>query len=588
MKVTENYDFNHPKLLVMDDEFFGAKHKTSDIMSQCTSGCGLVIKIKKIISKLLGIRNVPSALQSPKKKADSDYASAVNHGLLNNPKYHLAEKNSSQPPATQTLYKLYKLQQRMVESTIAVLQENNKAYDVSSLQKLSASLQAHQFNEDRQATRQEIASTNGLKKQLQSIIKSVLIQGGMKKKQADKQSKVLYNDGMRNLLNNQHWKVLTTQFEHKGQGYKSVQIPAGQMKLGSMDIFAISYNNKGVSSKSIKEKEHAVNLWISETFASSSEETLLFKGIRHGILSPFGLDENSPERIKGAESRAKEVICAALYAKPELLTNALKGKIVPLRLVSTSLVTASILSEKSMLDEQMSIWHKLSSEKPLLLQIRDEHAILRNVHVNLDIATFNFGVNELSLKLKLGNSNADGYNATAFTRLLGNDLTPGAEPGGWVGEYLQQKPNNAALVRHLSAQLQTIWSNRSHHSDKNEPYKAAKRVALLTYEIGITPCWNCKSGKDRTGVLDVEIKHGAITNHQKQALGSPGSKLNLVDKALLEKIYMHSGNLHVQEFNTGAPGNKVARELPIIGLSNAERIGNRNLWYSTRGLSSIV
>lgn len=155
-------------------------------MSQCTSGCGLLIKIKKIISKLLGIRNVPYALHSPKKKAESDYASAVNRGLLNTPKYHLAAKSFSQPPATQTVCKLYQLQQRMVESTIAVLQGNNKAYDVTYLQKLSESLQAHQFKEDRQATRQEITSTNGLKKQLQSIIKSVLI-----------------HNGMRSLLNNQ-------------------------------------------------------------------------------------------------------------------------------------------------------------------------------------------------------------------------------------------------------------------------------------------------------------------------------------------------------------------------------------------------
>jgi len=115
MKITGNYELNHPKLLVMDDEFFGAKHKTSDIMSERTSGCGLVIKIKKIISKLLGIRNVPSSLQSPKMKADTDYASAVNRGLLNTPKYHLGAKNSSEQSATQTVYNLYQHQQRMVE-----------------------------------------------------------------------------------------------------------------------------------------------------------------------------------------------------------------------------------------------------------------------------------------------------------------------------------------------------------------------------------------------------------------------------------------------------------------------------------------
>jgi len=584
MKITGSYDFNHPKPLFMDDENFGAGHKTSHIMSKCTSGCGLLAKIKTIFSKLLGIRNVPSAMASPKKKVSSAFICE----LKVNPKFRLAAENSEQPPATQTLFKLYQLQQLMVKSTINILQENHKGYDVTFLQKLSTSLQAHKFSEDRLANPQEIASTHGLKKQLQRIIKQALIQDGIKGRQADRQSKVLYHNGMKNLLNNQQWKVLTTQFEHKGHKYKSVQIPAGQMKLGRMDIFAHTYNNKGVSSKSTQEKEHAVNLWISETFASSREETLLFKGIRHGILSPFGLDQNSPERNEGAENRAREVICAALYAKPELLANALKGETVPLRLVSTSLVTASMFFEKRMLDEQMNVWHKLASEKPLVLQIRDEHATLRKIQIDLDVATFNFGVNELSLKLKLGNRYADSYNATAFNRLLGHDMSPGAEPGGWVGEYLQQKPHNAALVRHLSAQLQTIWRNRSHHSDNNEPYKAAKRVALLTHEIGITPCWNCKSGKDRTGVLDIELKHGAIIHHQQQMLGSPGSKPSHDDKLLLEKLYQHSGNLDVQEFNTGAPGNKVAREIPIIGLSNAARIGNRDTWHVTRGLSSVV
>jgi len=45
-----------------------------------------------------------------------------------------------------------------------------------------------------------------------------------------------------------------------------------------------------------------------------------------------------------------------------------------------------------------------------------------------------------------------------------------------------------------------------HHEVGNEPYKLPTRLLALSNEIGATPAFNCKSGKDRTGQLHVEIR----------------------------------------------------------------------------------
>lgn len=81
-----------------------------------------------------------------------------------------------------------------------------------------------------------------------------------------------------------------------------------------------------------------------------------------------------------------------------------------------------------------------------------------------------------------------------------------------MGDYLSQHPSaeNAQKVRTLSQQLKAIWANKTHHHDGGEPYKAALHVALLANEIGAMPCWNGKSGKDRTGMLDAEIKRETV------------------------------------------------------------------------------
>ncbi|MBG6245016.1 hypothetical protein CS369_10010 [Candidatus Symbiopectobacterium sp. 'North America'] len=281
------------------------------------------------------------------------------------------------------------------------------------------------------------------------------------------------------------------------------------------------------------------------------------------------------------------------------LRDAEQGKTVALNLASTSLVTGGFGAEKEMMDDQMQAWAQLSQQQPLQVPLRDAQGNIYHASVNLNVAAFNFGVNEFVLIGNIGWKQADGYNEAALKTLLGNDLSVTSPPKGWGGDYLSKHPTaeNAQKVRTLSQQLKTILANKTHHRDGSVPYKAALRVALLANEIGAMPCWNCKSGKDRTGMLDAEIKRETVKMHQHdtgvmtQALNVslPRSSLDRAEQQLLQTILLHGGNKEVQQYNTGAPGNKVAKPLPkFLTLSTRQRIGDEHAFNNTRGLSEFV
>ncbi|MCW2479720.1 inositol phosphate phosphatase SopB [Candidatus Symbiopectobacterium sp. NZEC135] len=463
--------------------------------------------------------------------------------------------------------------------------------------------QTHQKRhaENRALSKQDLQEAKTIKPLLIDGLTRAFINQGFSATEAKAQAKQAFAAGLREVLNAQKWETIDTRFQHNNVHYQCTLTPAGQMKQGENGVFHTRYNDKGIASSSSQEAAHATNLWLSEFSALGEKGTIqrLFTGIRHGILSPFGLAKNSDARFFGAQTRAMEVVTAALFARPELLRDAEQGKTVALNLASTSLVTGGRGAEKEMMDDQMQAWALLSQQQPLQVPLRDAQGNIYHASVNLNVAAFNFGVNEFALIGNIGWKQADGYNEVAMKTLLGDDLSVTAPPNGWVGDYLSQHPTaeNAQKVRTLSQQLKAIWANKTHHRDGGEPYKAALRVALLANEIGAMPCWNCKSGKDRTGMLDAEIKRETVKMHQhdtgvmKQTVNVslPGSSLDNAEQQLLQTILLHGGNKEVQQYNTGAPGNKVAKSLPkFLTLSTRQRIGDEYAFNNARGLSEFV
>ncbi|KVD77993.1 hypothetical protein WS62_29645 [Burkholderia sp. ABCPW 14] len=464
--------------------------------------------------------------------------------------------------------------------------------DAQLLKNMSAQLSASRYNEDRPVLPKDTASMKRLNDELVQIIARHLRNMRTAPSTALQEARKLLRQAGTELLNQQEWKTITTTVTYDGRKYGCELTPASQMKLGTRDIFERPYNDQGVCSASTTEAQHATNLWQSELAALQEDGSskLLFKGIRHGVLSPFGL--NDPVlREQGAIRRAKEVAAAALFSQPDKLHNALAGETVTLRLASCSLLTP-FGNEKSMLRDQAAAWKALSGRiQPIALSVRDQDGQLRDVKVRLDVAAFNFGVNEPALKLGLGHRESDKMNEQALHTLLGPDLNPAAPLGGWVGQYLTGRPENAERIRTMATQLKEIWAQHAHHKDGGEPYKAAQRVAMLAYEIGAVPCWNCKSGKDRTGMLDAEIKREAIAQHEGHLPSRPMAGLTESMKRLFRAVLLDGGNLEVQEKNTGAVGNKVLKTLPfrqLLNLSYAKRIGDAGVHQQARGLSSLV
>jgi phosphatidylinositol-4,5-bisphosphate 4-phosphatase len=498
-----------------------------------------------------------------------------------------------QPSSTASSHSLhtileYQRHQITAAQQVLVALGLSSSTDASMLGGLSKQLAATALlKTDREATKAEVLKSKQLAKDLTNLIANALTRQCMPAKVALCEAKAAFAQARLKLLNSQDWQTIETKFKHGNHDYVSTLVPASQMKLGKHDVFPVNYDNKGVCCASTKDTTHAANLWTSEIREDGGQ--VLYKGVRHAILSPYGLADSPKERQQGTLNRAREVVTAALFSKPEILQRALKGEEVSLRLTSSSLVTPGTGGEGKMLDDQITAWRTLSEQQqPISVEVRNESGELCTVKLNLEVAAFNFGVNEAALKLKFGQEQSDKYNLVAMRQLLGNNLSLDAKTEGWVGEYLKDNPNNQARVQELVRQLKAIWADKSHHRDDGEPYKAAQRVAMLAFEIGAVSCFNCKSGKDRTGMLDAELKREAIAQHQGRGLNQPGSPLEDVDRSLLQQVLMNGGNLEIQKYNTGAPGNKVMKSLPFMNLSYAKRIGNPEVWMQTQGLSSIV
>lgn len=494
-----------------------------------------------------------------------------------------------QKTSNYSLYNIYHLQYDLLSAAATVL--GTQAPELTSMANQMA---LAKIKADRPATKQEEAAAKALKK---NLIELIAIrnqqQSGLPAKEAYRLAAADFKNALVNQLNDQPWKTIEKILTHNGHQYTNTQLPAAEMKIGAKDIFSNAYQGKGVCSWDTQNVHHANNLWMSTVSVhEGGKDKTLFSGIRHGVLSPYHVKDPILRQI-GAENKAKEVLTAALFSKPELLTKALQGETVSLKLVSVGLLTASSVfgQEGKMVKDQMRAWQSLTQPgKMIYLNIHNKDGELQTVKIRPEVAAFNVGVNELALKLGFGLKTSDSYNVEALHQLLGNDLRPEARPGGWVGEWLAQCPDNYEVVNILARQIKDIWQNKLHHKDSGEPYKLAQRLAMLANEIGVVPTWNCKSGKDRTGMMDSEIKREVISLHQNHTLSSPGSLPDCSGQKLFQKVLLNSGNMEIQKQNTGGVGNKVIKYLSpeVLNLSYQARIGDDNIWRSVKGISSLI
>lgn len=349
---------------------------------------------------------------------------------------------------------------------------------------------------------------------------------------------------------------------------------------------AQSYSGlQGISSLSNSEPNHPVNLW--RTSFKTEGGQYAFSGLRHGVHDAYDIKDPA-QRVAAADRKVAEFIQASVQSAPHLLKENDDGSFT-MNIVSASLLTPSWANhENKMLDHQLQAYERanqIGKNTGFQIEIPNSEGGFKTVTVRPNIIGFNTGVNTFALNrgpISFGWEKAERANYAAITEFIGSGKR-GDPVGGIVGKAIDElraqkasipdTPENLAARTRLSNKLMTIdqlviqireirsasdSSDTSHRQVGNEPYKLPVRLLALANEIGATPAFNCKSGKDRTGQLDVEVKD--FYTHLNAHDGSVRSINHIRRDSELDnfkKIFEDGGAREIQKFNTGIPGSKI-------------------------------
>ena len=131
-------------------------------------------------------------------------------------------------------------------------------------------------------------------------------------------------------------------------------------------------------------------------------------------------------------------------------------------------------------------------------------------------------------------------------------------------------------------QAKAIWASDDYRRGGGDPFKMVSRLALVGHLMGETPLFNCKSGKERTGQLDAEVKFLAAAADESGGTVPPPGESMEAWRPVRSDFVFNTGNLEMQRLNTGLPGYKLKG---VPGLANVIRDGMKPLY---RGGSAYV
>ncbi len=408
-------------------------------------------------------------------------------------------------------------------------------------------------------------------------------------------------------------------------------------------VFTSIFGTKGISSMNRREG-HLVNAW--ETSLRTPDQTdaegniikegeTLFRAVRHAITSDIlGSDETREENSRKA---AEELLKAALLqeiADQGLTLEEAAKKGIQLRLNSVSLVTpddlrtlgSDINNEKRMLIDQMAALHSFEGEgKSLTLDGV-------TIPIQFEANTFNFGVNAGAVgKLKIGKTEASFIkmglefqyenNKKAwknlkkqmedFEKSLILPLYLDQTGSNKISECLKDVQTNYDNLILLRQDINALMKDREAYLKGDNQYDIGAKILNLTNTMdnmvkrinrdkppeerlsGHKSAFNCKSGKDRTGVMDCAAKTNAIMAKQNGGYYLPhedflgesekakANRKQFVD--ILVPLLIKAGSLKVTVLNTGVIGYKIQEEARLFGMSLKELLEAQGLSVLTAG-----
>ena len=296
--------------------------------------------------------------------------------------------------------------------------------------------------------------------------------------------------------------------------------------------------------------------------------------------------------------------------------------------------------ERTMLNHQTEALGQLAARNPVELRVRDDAGELQTVRANVQVRQFNFGVNagavgrarvgpvsipsqtpgwrnlmgwgfamernNPQLQQLFGDANANELGGDVGDRLfvMRNEaervagelddieayiaLQDGEDTSDLDQEAATQRAELASLNKRIESldsaarQAKGIWASNDYRAGGGDPFKMVSRLALVGHLMGETPLFNCRSGKDRTGQLDAEVKFLATAADQNGGRVPPPDDSMQAWRGVRNDFVFNTGNLEMQRLNTGLPGYKLKG---VPGLANVIRDGMKPLY---RGGSAYV
>ena len=407
------------------------------------------------------------------------------------------------------------------------------------------------------------------------------------------------------VLNEQGWGVIRRDLQYLGRGGAGVtatstitpacHIGAAGGQPGPIGRSMARHGINGVSCEDRGQPDHALNLARTEIAVGGNT---LFRGLRHGINSAYSIKDPAARRTANA-TRAREIFTAALQSSPKLADVQRRlavnpDAVIELPLLSTSLVTPDVpreifgTSEKTYLAEQCASWKDACGpDGTCTVNVVLPDGQERAVKVRPQVLTFNFGVNtgaQGGLQGLIGGwGTSYRYNREAVIQLFGNqdDMS-----GGMVATYLARSDISARdrqNVQALRYEIHALWAAGGYRMSGADPYRLPARLAMLGHIMGMMPLFNCKSGKDRTGQMDVACKTLALQMHENGGLlPSFEAPRSHMDQQIFQQVALNGGNLEMQRLNTGLAGFKTK------GVAGLDALFTDEAREIHRGLSSYV
>ena len=338
-----------------------------------------------------------------------------------------------------------------------------------------------------------------------------------------------------------------------GVKFRDVIVPGKQLGVEIANIYGRKIEGRLSGDMSCKEP---TNLW-NTTFGivgENGETKRVFSGVRHGACTAPQAGEH---RTENSRSRAQGVLKADFLARADLVERARESDCsTPETAIEFDFTNISLMSctwgrfERSMVDDHLGAFDHWNN-RAIKMTIDDGKGGEKEIYVKPRIASFTFSVQPLTT----GKAGAISVSSMETDRNLGELEKFMVRVDSFCASDAPAAKRRA--VKDLMNDVLEIYRS-GRKNEGIDVYKLPARIAVAAYLMGEIPSFNCKSGKDRTGEMDVECKFLATLIEKGLPIPRPGEKLSEFQSILHRDIALKSGNIEIQALNTGLGGFKTS------------------------------